>query len=32
MSRYALYLRLVTVLALVATLAVMLGNEPWGPN
>ncbi len=32
MSRYALYLRLVMVLALVATLAVMLGNEPWGPN
>jgi hypothetical protein len=32
MSRYSLYLRLVMLLVVMATLAVALGNEPWGPN
>jgi hypothetical protein len=32
MSRYALYLRLVMVLVVLATLATALGNEPWGPH
>ncbi|MEN3343247.1 MAG: hypothetical protein V7644_2651 [Actinomycetota bacterium] len=32
MSRYALYVRLVMVLVVLAMLATVLGNEPWGPK
>jgi hypothetical protein len=30
-SRYALYFRLTMLVAILATAAVLLGNEPWGP-
>lgn len=34
MSRFATwtYVRLALILALLATAALVLGNEPWGPN
>jgi hypothetical protein len=32
MSRYSFYLRLMLLLAAMATFALVLGNEPWGPN
>jgi hypothetical protein len=32
MPRYALYVRFVMVLVVLTTLAMLLGNEPWGPN
>lgn len=31
MSRYSFYIRFVMVLAILATLAVAAGTEPWGP-
>jgi hypothetical protein len=31
MSRYALYVRFVAILAVLATAAVLLGGDPWGP-
>jgi len=30
-SRYSHYIRFVVLLAILATAAVALGNEPWGP-
>jgi len=30
-SRYYLYIRLTMLLAIFATLALVLGDEPWGP-
>ena len=32
MSRHTLYVRLVLVLVVLASLAIALGNEPWGPR
>ena len=32
MSRYSLYVKLFMVLLVLAALATVLGNEPWGPN
>jgi hypothetical protein len=32
MSRYSLYVKLVMVLLVLTTLAMVLGNEPWGPH
>jgi ABC-type nitrate/sulfonate/bicarbonate transport system ATPase subunit len=31
MSRYSLYVRVALLFALVATFALLLGDEPWGP-
>ena len=32
MSRQTLYVRLMLVLVVLASLAIALGNEPWGPR
>jgi hypothetical protein len=31
LSRYSQYIRIALLLAILATAAVALGNEPWGP-
>jgi hypothetical protein len=31
MSRYSLYVRVTLLFAIVVTLALLLGDEPWGP-
>ena len=31
MSRYTFYVRFALLVAILATVAVLLGNEPWGP-
>jgi hypothetical protein len=31
MSRYSFYLRFTVLVAILATAAVLLGNDPWGP-
>jgi len=32
MSRNALYVRLVFIVLVLSTIALVLGEEPWGPN
>jgi hypothetical protein len=32
MSRQTLYVRLMLVLVVLASLAIVLGNDPWGPR
>jgi len=32
MSRYSLMVKLVLLVTVLASLALVLGNEPWGPN